>query len=247
MAIVVLQHGEATGAGRLGRTLRDYGHRLRTVALHRGEPVPVDIDDVDGVIATGGTASALGGEPWLEPEMAFLRAADARALPIVGICLGCQVLARALGGEVAVNPAGTEAGWHDVSLTPPGTDDPVFAGFAWTSRQVHFHRECVSKPPPGARVLAKSQRTAVQAWARGLRTYAFQFHPVVDPAMIERMAAEDPKALAEAGTTLEALREATRRHYPACERLTQRLFESIALYLVPADRRMRGLVKDLHH
>lgn len=247
MAIVVLQHGESAGAGRMGTTLRDYGHRLRTVALHKGEPMPVDLDDVDGIVTTGGPQSALGSDPWLAPEMSFLRDADARAIPIVGLCLGCQVLAKALGGEVAVNAGDIELGWHDVALTPSGADDVIFSGFAWSSRQFHLHRECVSRPPPGARVLAKSQRTPVQAWARGIRTYGFQFHPEVTPEVIRRWAAQEPGALSEAGVSFESLREQTDRFYPACERLTERLFESIALYLMPADRRMRGLVKDLHH
>ena len=247
MAIVVLQHSESSGAGRLGAALRDHGHTLRMVSLHEGQPLPVDLDDVDGVLSTGGPQSALGGDSWLAGEIAFLRAADARAIPIVGLCLGCQVLARALGGEVAPNAGGIEFGWHDVTLTPPGADDVILSGIAWTSKQFHFHREGVSKPPPGARVLARSQRSPVQAWARGLRTYAFQYHPENTTQTIEQWAAQEPAALQEAGLSLESLREQTRRYYPVFERLSERLFESMALFLMPADRRTRGLVKDLHH
>lgn len=247
MAIVVLQHGASSNAGRLGATLRDYGHRLRLLSLHQGDPVPVDLDDVDGVLSTGGPQSALGSDSWLQPELAFLRAADARAIPIVGLCLGCQLLAKALGGEVAANAGGIEFGWHDVSVTPPGADDVILSGIAWTSTQFHFHRECVTKAPPGARVLAKSQRSPVQAWARGMRTYGFQYHPEITAPTIEQWAREEPAALSEAGLSVEALREQTHRYFPAFQRLSDRLFESIALYLMPADRRMRGLVKDLHH
>ena len=100
---------------------------------------------------------------------------------------------------------------------------------------------------PGARVLATSQRCAVQAWALGLRTYGFQYHPEAVPETVETWAAEEPAALDEAGVTLDQLKARTAEVYPAFERLTARLFEWVSLLLMPADRRIRGLVKDLHH
>ena len=123
----------------------------------------------------------------------------------------------------------------------------MHAGIAWTSSQLHWHRDQATEAPPGARVLAGSQACPIQAWARGLRTYGFQYHPEVTPATIERWAAADPRDLDDAGITLEQLRTDTDRHYPSMERLSRRLFESIALFLAPADRRYEGLLKDLHH
>ena len=247
MAIVVFEHSATTGALRLGATLRDYGHKLRVVGLNDDGAIPMDLDDVDGVITTGGPQAANDDRPWAEPEMKFLQAAHEAELPIVGICLGNQVLAKALGGEVGPIKGGIELGWHEVSLTDAGRDDIIHAGLAWESMQFHWHREQVTKPPPGARVLAKSKRCNVQAWALGLRTYAFQYHPEVYPETIDIWAEDEPEALEEAGLLLDKLNEQTREHYPAFERLTARLFESIALLLMPADRRITGLVKDLHH
>ena len=247
MAIVVFEHSPSTGAQRLAATLRDYGHRLRVIALHETGPVPPDLDDVDGVVTTGGPQSALGDHPWLEPEITYLRMAREAELPVVGICLGCQVLARALGGEVGPVEGGIELGWHDVSHTPAGAEDPLHAGIAWTAPMLHWHREQVTEVPPGARVLATSQRCAVQAWALGLRTYGFQYHPEAVPETVETWAAEEPAALDEAGVTLDQLKARTAEVYPAFERLTARLFEWMSLLLMPADRRIRGLVKDLHH
>lgn len=247
MAVVVFEHSPTCGVMRLGSTLRDYGHRLRVIRLDEGEPVPADLDDVDAVVATGGRHSALDPHAWLEPEMDFLRRADAAALPVVGICLGSQILARALGGEVGPVEGGIELGWQDVTLSPAGCEDPLHAGIAWTSKQFEWHRDQVTTPPPGARVLASSERSPNQTWARGLRTYGFQYHPEILPATPTRWAADKPDDLAEAGVSEGLIREATQQHYPAFERLTERLFESMALYLLPADRRNRGLVKDLHH
>jgi GMP synthase-like glutamine amidotransferase len=247
MSIVILQHSPSTGAMRLAAALRDYGHRLRVIELHAGAAVPSDLDDTDGIIATGGNYSANNNEPWLEPEMKLLAEADAAQLPVVGICLGSQVLARALGGEVSTMDGGIELGWHEVALTPVGAEDPLFAGIAWTSMQFHWHQDEVSKMPDGARVLATSQRCQAQAWAHGLRSYGFQYHPEVYADTAEAWAGQDPDDLQKAGITLDELQTQTAEHYPTFERLSTRLFESIAMLLVPSDRRYKGLVKDLHH
>lgn len=247
MAILVLEHSDRTGAMRLGRTLRNYGHRIRTVALHRGGAIPVDLDDVDGIISCGGPQSAYDDSlPWLAPQMDLLRAAHAAEMPIVGLCLGCQIMARALGGEVTRMDR-PEIGWHEVKLSPIGREDPMFAGIAWTSMQAHWHNDHVSKLPPGARLLASSQRCKVQAWGLGLRTYAFQYHPEIEPGTMDAFISDEPDALTRAGLNAADLRRETAERYPAFQRLSDRLFESIALFLMPVDRRFKGLVKDLHH
>ncbi|MHC5005346.1 MAG: type 1 glutamine amidotransferase [Planctomycetota bacterium] len=248
MGTVVFEHSASAGSARLGQTLRDFGHRLHVVRLHEGDHVPPDLDDVDAVVTCGGASSCNDGSlEWLEPELAFLRDAHETGRPVVGICLGSQLLARALGGTVEPMSGGIEAGWHAVSLTPAGREDPLHAGIAWTSIQPHWHREEVSALPDGARVIASSERCTNQVWAIGLRTYGFQYHPEIDEHALERWAGEDPDGLRESGLTVEQLRQQTAEHYPACARLTQRLFEAIALLLMPTDRRYTGLVKDLHH
>ena len=248
MSILVFEHSNDTGSERLGETLRDYGHRLRFIRVHEGDEVPPDLDDVDGIISCGGPQSAYDdSHEWLEPQMSLMRQANEIGMPIVGICLGSQILGRALGGKVEMLPGGIEFGWHEVKLNPVGREDPVHAGIAWESMQFHHHRDYVSQLPPGARLLSSSAQCKSQAWAMGLRTYAFQYHPEVTIETIERWAADEPEALREANITLDRLREETEEHFPAFLRLSQRLFESIALFLMPVDRRYRGLVKDLHH
>jgi GMP synthase-like glutamine amidotransferase len=248
MAMLILHHSRLVGADRLAEKLRDHGQQLRFVNLHAGDPVPDDLIDVDGIVTCGGAGNVNDdAHPWLEQEMALLRAAHEAELPVIGLCLGSQIMTRAFGGEVAPLDGGIELGWHPVRLTPIGREDPLYAGAPWTSMQAHWHRYYASKTPPGAKVLAKSDRCPVQAWSLGVRTYAFQYHPEIRSQRLEEWHADDPKDLEEAGMTIDALRQQTKQHYPSFERVTDRFFERIVLLLAAPDRRTAGVVKDLHH
>jgi GMP synthase (glutamine-hydrolysing) len=248
MAILVLEHSSRSGIQRFGRILRDYSHRLRIVKLHEGDPLPPDLDDVDGIVSCGGPQSAADDSlEWLEGEMDLIRQAHERDLAIVGLCLGSQITARALGGTVERMPDWPEIGWHPVKLTAVGREDPVHAGLPWEMTAAHWHGDQVAELPPDARLLASSDRCKVQAWSAGLRTYCFQYHPEIDRDSFNDFVADSPDALQRAGLTPEALREDTGQHYAEYERLTNRLFESLALFVMPVDRRYKGLLKDLHH
>jgi GMP synthase (glutamine-hydrolysing) len=248
MSILVFEHSDSTGTERLGETLRDFGQRLRIIQLQHGDDVPADLDDVDGIISCGGPQSAYDDSvAWLEPQMALIRQAHALQMPVLGLCLGSQILARALGGQVEKMPTGIEFGWHEVKLTPPGREDPLFFGIAWQSMQFHHHRDHVSQLPQGAKLLASSTKCKTQAWTMGLRSYGIQFHPELTTKTIDLWMQEEPEALQEAGVSAEQVRTQTQRDFAAFERLTQRMFEQIALFLMPVDRRYQGLVKELHH
>lgn len=248
MAILVFEHSDSTGTERLGETLRDIGHRLNVLRLHEGDAVPPDLDDVDGIISCGGPQAAYDDSTdWLEPQMSLMRQAHELQMPIVGLCLGSQILARALGGTVERMSGGIEFGWQEVRLNPVGREDPLHAGVAWNAMMFQHHRDQVSQLPPGAKLLASSARCKVQTWTAGLRSYGFQHHPEVTIETIERWMREEPEALTESGLAADQVRRDTQKHYPAFERLTQRLFDNIAMLLMPVDRRYSGLVKDLHY
>src|SRR5690606_9295573 len=112
--------------------------------------------------------------PWMAGEMALLKAAYEAEIPIVGICLGCQLLAAALGGEVGPMDAGPEIGWHTVQLGFPGTIDPLHNGVPWKTTQFHAHGQEIKKLPAGAVPLAGSKACKMQAWKAGYRTCGFQ-------------------------------------------------------------------------
>jgi len=247
MAILVFEHSAHSGIDRLGETLRDYGHRLRIVQFHEGDAIPPDLDNIDGIISCGGPQDPTDDSiDWLAGEMDLIRRADEIDMPVLGLCLGCQIVACALGGQVN-KMTSVEFGWHDMHLNPTGREDAVHTGLPWTMRVPHHHEYEVTELPDGARLLASSEQCKVQTWARGLRTYGFQYHPEMDRERFDQWIADEPRLLDEAGLTREQLREQTENEWQHLARISTRLFESIALFLMPLDRRYQGLVKDLHH
>lgn len=247
MAILVIEHSAETGIQRLGQVLIGYGHKLRIVRGDHDQSLPSTIDGIDGIVTCGGPHSVTTPGDWLEPQMDLLRQAHAAQLPIIGLCLGAQIVATALGGQVSRMPGGYELGWHDLKLTPQGRTDPVLAGIGWTTSQLQWHRDEVTELPADAQLLASSERCKNQAFVVGMRTYCFQFHPEVTTESIEAWAISEPEAFDESGMTHEQLMKETGVLYPAFHRISDRLFEALSLLVMPVDRRHQGAIKDLHH
>ncbi len=237
MPTLVIEHSELTGSDRLGEHLRAFGHSLQVVRVHRNEPLPEDLSGIDAVISCGGGQSPKAKEAWVKQEIALLAEADATGRPVLGICLGSQLLARALGGKVAKlrKPI---VGWHDVHLTPAGREDALLAGQPWTWRQLHWHQWEVKELPDGAAALATSDRCDVEAWRHGMRTYAVQFHPECQAIAPVAWAGDAPSEVKAAGTTLADLERDTDRCFESYRRLADRFHDAVALLLMPVDRRL---------
>lgn len=236
MSLVVFQHDQHEGAALLGMVLQSYGHRLRVINLPGGQAVPADLDDIDGIISMGGPMNVddAAQHPWIEAELAFLKHAHSLGMPIVGVCLGAQLVAKALGGEVGAMDQ-PEVGWHNVKLSFPGTIDPLYAGITWDSMQFHMHGQEVKKLPPGGTPLSSSAKCRTQAFKAGLRTYAFQYHFEWDQRYLERMAQNE--LVGRAGMTAESVTAPTSQHYDGYRRQGERLCHNIASLLFPIDKR----------
>lgn len=232
MAIIVFQHSDLCRPGRLGVTLRDHAFKLDILRPDKGDPVPIEFDNIDGVVSLGGPQSAYGKEPWLAKEMDFLRETHDRSLPVVGVCLGHQLLGKALGAEVGPMEK-PEAGLCPVDITAAGQTDTILAGVAWRAPHFQIHHDEVKDVPPGATLLATNSHCKVQAFRAGMRTYAFQFHIEADLAMIEALVADSKVEVNKAGLTTDEVRRQCEKHYEMFARLADRIALNIATCLIP--------------
>lgn len=251
MAIIVFQHGESTGPGRLGLVLRDLGFKLdiRRLDLPPEHPanlrapgtplIPADYDNVHGVLSLGGEQNVGDPLPWLEAEAAYLKGAHQREIPVIGICLGSQLIAHALGGKVAPLPDNAyEVGMLPVTLNTTAQVEPMFGGIAWEHPQFHHHGFHVETLPPGATLLASSKRTKVQAYKVGVRTYGFQYHPECDRAMIRAYLNDGAGCCARGQTTIADVASQIDQHYATYARLSDRLCLNLAELLFPLSRKL---------
>lgn len=239
MAIIVFQHSERGGPGRLGATLRDHGFKLdiRRLDLDGAGALPPDLDDVHGIISLGGPQNVGESHEWMPGEMAILKRAHEQQLPVIGICLGAQMIAAALGGEVGPMER-PELGMPIVSLNPGGQIETMMAGIPWDCPQFSTHGFEVKKLPPGVQVLGGSKQCKVQVYRAGLRTYGFQYHPECDMEMIKAFAGADGAFLERAGMSAQDVMLEAERNYEMYARAADRLMVNLAAYLFPLSRKM---------
>ncbi|MBX3383041.1 MAG: type 1 glutamine amidotransferase [Phycisphaeraceae bacterium] len=244
MPIIVFQHSDLGGPGRLGATLRDHGFSLsiRRADLHgacRHRGVPIDLDDVQGVIVLGGPAMVTDIErhEWMRAEAAFIKSAHDAALPVIGICLGAQLIAHALGGKVdwKAKPA---VGFEEVSIGVPGQTDTLLAGVPWKHPQLFTCSQEVVQLPAGASLLAGSASTRNAIYRVGIRTFATQFHFECDRPMIDAEFAASGEAATKAGVAHSDLKAQADAAYANYARIGDRLCVNLATYCFPITTRL---------
>lgn len=186
MRILVFQHLAIEHPGIFRQFWREDGYHPTTIEIDEGEPIP-SFDNFDLLVVMGGPQDVWQEDrfPWLVQEKAAIRRWVVEiGKPYLGICLGHQLLASALGGKVGKMPV-PEVGLAPVTLTRDGMSDPALAGFPQTVDSFHWHGAEVSEPPAGATVLASSSLCAVQAMRWGKHAYGFQYHCEIEPSTVD--------------------------------------------------------------
>jgi GMP synthase-like glutamine amidotransferase len=186
MRVHYLQHVPFEDAANIGVWARDRGHRVTGTQLCEAEPLP-PLDSFDWLVIMGGLMNIHEHDayPWLVPEKEFIREAIDEGRSVLGICLGAQLVAHVLGGQVKRNRH-REIGWFPVVLTEKGRQSPLFEGFPQRFNAFHWHGDTFSIPP-GAEKLAESEACANQAFQYAGHVVGLQFHLDYAVESIEKM------------------------------------------------------------
>lgn len=184
--LLVCQHVAHEILGTLNPLLKAAGFRLRYVNFDRHPHAEPTIEGYGGLVILGGPMNVdeVERHPHLRTELRLIEAALKADVPVLGICLGAQLIAKALGAPVRRNGGG-EIGWFDVTLTAEACEDRLLSPFRPTERLFQWHSDSF-EIPRGAVRLAESSACPNQAFRYGETVYGLQFHLEVDEPMIER-------------------------------------------------------------
>lgn len=214
---LAIRHITFEDLGSFGAVLAARGIELRYVEAGIHDLASLDPDSPDLLVVLGGPIGAYeeASYPFILDELRLLERRLARDLPTLGICLGAQLMARALGARVFPGPA-KEIGWTPLALTPAGTASPLAHLSGERTSMLHWHGDTFDLPA-GATLLASTDLCRHQAYAWGSSTLAFQCHPEARTVDLERWYIGHAAELAAAGLSVPELRAAGRRFGPALE------------------------------
>jgi len=243
--LLVCQHVPYEPLGTLDPKLRSSGFRIRYVNFGRDPLARPSLGGYGGLVILGGPMNVdeTDRHPHLETEIELVQEALDRRIPVLGICLGAQLIAKALGAAVRAG-ARKEIGWHDFSLTDEGRADPLLGHLSAEPRLFQWHGD-VFDLPSEAIPLATSERCAHQAFRFGSHVYGFQFHLEVDEPLIERWLhvsahRRDLEAVAEE-VGPEDIRRETRERIAGLQAAAARVFDEL-VRLFGAERSRRRVL-----
>lgn len=208
--VLVLQHAEPEEPGLISEALSSAGYPIETVQSFRNHVVPGNLTGVAGVVVMGGPMGVNETDrfPFLRDEMRLIEAALREEKPVLGVCLGSQLLAAVLGSSVTKG-AQKEIGWFRVELAESAQNDQLLGGIPPAFVACHWHGD-IFPLPAGAVNLASSERTRVQAFRHGRNAYGFLFHMEVTIESLKGMVETFGSELEEAGVSgKEILRQAS--------------------------------------
>jgi len=189
MRVLAFRHVPFEHLGLIAPALESRGIQIEYVDLYGGSPAAAELGRADGLVFMGGPMSANDDLPYIRRELALIERAAAADKPVLGVCLGAQLMAKALGARVYRNPV-KEIGWHPVRWTEAARSDALLGGLRGPETVFHWHGETFDLPA-GAKWLARSETCPHQAFRVGGGLYGFQFHLEVTPEMIADWLTQD--------------------------------------------------------
>jgi len=202
------------------------GHQIQFSYIHTYArmPVPGEMADQAGLIVMGGPMGVYeqAKYPFLRDEMRLIESALKLGRPVLGVCLGSQLLAAVVGAEVKKG-ARKELGWHAVTLAESAAHDTLFAGVRTEFWPFHWHGDVFSLPRQAVG-LASSQQTSHQAFRYGKNAYGMLFHLEVTREQISQMLLDFADELREAGGTATQITEQVPRHLPVLQEIAGGVF-----------------------
>lgn len=224
--IAIFRHLAHEGAGYFAHILIEKQIPFQLIAIDAGDTIPNDASAYSGLVFMGGNMSVNDDLPWIADELALIRDAVAKDIPVLGHCLGGQLIAKALGGIVSANPV-KEIGWGEVSVSD-NTVARHWFGEVQTFQAFHWHGETFSLPQ-GATHLLSSEHCANQAYALG-KHLGLQCHIEMTSDMIREWCEQGEEELrasqaSVAVQTTEAIDVETVQNLPKLNRVAQTLYE----------------------
>ena len=204
--VAVIQHEHDCPPHLVGTWLADAGATVIVCHAYAGEALP-DPASYDGLVVLGGAMGANDDavHPWLGPTKQRIREHAADGVPVLGICLGHQLAAAALGGRVEKSPRGQIFGLRTLGWTPDAHLDPLISTVATPRRGVHWHDDIVTEVPEGTVVLACDDGVDVQAARFAPTVWGVQHHPEVDGDLIRPWAEADRELHLKQGLDAESV------------------------------------------
>ena len=184
--VLILQHVASEGAGTIRAYMETHNVPFHVIKFYENEALPKNLSEVRSMVVMGGPMNVYEEEkfPFLKAEDSFVKQSIKEKIPILGVCLGSQLLAKALGAKVFKAKA-PEIGWGDVEISKGGAKDKIFNELKSSKLRVIQWHEDTFELPGGAVHLASSKIVPNQAFQYQNRFYGFQFHIEVDRPILE--------------------------------------------------------------
>jgi GMP synthase (glutamine-hydrolysing) len=225
--VLIIQHQAGEGPGTIEEELLGMGRKVRKVRVDEGDKVPKEVGSLSGLVVMGGSMGVgdQGKLSHLKDEIALLKQFLAAEKPILGICLGAQLLASVLGEEVVAGEK--EIGWFPVRKLPDAFKDPVLRRLPENFPALMWHGDHFSLPK-GAVHLLSTDKCACAAFRHGKKAYGLVPHLEMTAAMVDEMVAGSRKELVASGVEAGQILEDTSEHAEPAEELARVMWRTWA-------------------